>query len=93
MNILLLNKRYGYETVIPFPLVSPLRMWEETALVFNGGKKNYSLWKSDLEDTDMILPNNTKLVLTNFKNVKELYDYIAPILNNEENKFVIENYL
>jgi hypothetical protein len=93
MNILLLNKKYGYETVIPFPLVSPLRMWEETALVFNGGKKNYSLWKSDFEDTDMILPNNTKLVLTNFKNVKELYDYIAPILNNEENKFVIENYL
>jgi hypothetical protein len=93
MNILLLNKRYGYETVIPFPLVSPLRMWEETALVFNSGKKNYSLWKSDFDDTDMILPNNTKLVLTDFKNVKELYDYIAPILNNEENKFVIENYL
>jgi hypothetical protein len=62
-------------------------------MVLNGGKKNYSIWASDFEDLNLILPYNTKLVLKDFKNVKELYDYIVPILNNEENKFVLENYI
>ena len=78
---------------IPFPLVEPVRLWENTAMILNGGKKNYSIWASDFEDSNLILPNNTKLVLKDFKNVKELYDYIVPILNNEENKFVLENYI
>lgn len=93
MDIILVNKKYGYESKIPFPLVEPVRLWENTAMILNGGKKNYSIWASDFEDLNLILPNNTKLVLENFKNVKELYDYIVPILNNEENKFVLENYI
>lgn len=93
MDIILVNKKYGYESKIPFPLVEPISLWENTAMVLNGGKKNYSIWASDFEDLNLILPNNTKLVLKDFKNVKELYDYIVPILNNEENKFVLENYI
>lgn len=93
MDIILVNKKYGYESKIPFPLVELVRLWENTAMILNGGKKNYSIWASDFKDLNLILPNNTKLVLENFKNVKELYDYIVPILNNEENKFVLENYI